>query len=295
MFQGNPRPDLPVTIKMTGQYSMTHMFYNCLNLTDISYFEEPDAYTGDLNAGALFRNCRNLQILPDTLFGTKIDSSSMATQTFDTGSRNYMFAMCYSLKDLPQLKTMINRASTESLYDGLAYYCYALNKIIDLPVTTATLTSNQFLGTVTNCFRLKDFTFAVNENGTPKTANWKNQTIDLTIYVGWTYDTSLLTQYNADVYGRVTNELNYETYKNTEKWYTSDIAYSRYNRTSAINTINSLPDTSAYLAENGGTNTIKFKSDAGRLTDGGRIDYLGEAQIAAAAAKGWTVAIVDII
>ena len=70
------------------------------------------------------------------------------------------------------------------------------------------------------------------------------------------------------------------------------MAYSRYNHTSAVNTINSLPDTSAYLATAGGTNTIKFKSNAGSATDGGAISNLTEEEIAVATAKGWTVSLV---
>lgn len=65
---------------------------------------------------------------------------------------------------------------------------------------------------------------------------------------------------------------------------------SVYNHDSAVETINSLPDTSAYLAEVGGTNTIRFKSDQGANTEGGAIGNLTAEEIAVAAAKGWTVA-----
>jgi hypothetical protein len=65
------------------------------------------------------------------------------------------------------------------------------------------------------------------------------------------------------------------------------VNYSRYNHDSAVETINSLPDTSAY-----GTNTIKFKGASGALTDGGAINTLTEEEIAVAAAKGWTVTLV---
>ena len=71
-----------------------------------------------------------------------------------------------------------------------------------------------------------------------------------------------------------------------------DVPYSRYNHDSAVETINSLPDTSEYLAANGGTNTIKFKGAAGSKTDGGAINTLTEEEIAVAAAKGWTVTLV---
>lgn len=64
---------------------------------------------------------------------------------------------------------------------------------------------------------------------------------------------------------------------------------SVYNHDSAVETINSLPDTSAYLASAGGTNTIKFKGASGSATAGGAINTLTEAEIAVATAKGWTV------
>lgn len=64
---------------------------------------------------------------------------------------------------------------------------------------------------------------------------------------------------------------------------------SVYNHDSAVKTINSLPDTSAFLAEAGGTNTIQFHSDQGANTEGGAIGNLTAEEIAIAAAKGWTV------
>ena len=64
--------------------------------------------------------------------------------------------------------------------------------------------------------------------------------------------------------------------------------YSRYDKASAIRTINSLPDVSA----SGGTNTIKFKGEAGLRTDGGAINTMTEEEIIVATSKGWTVSFV---
>ena len=80
--------------------------------------------------------------------------------------------------------------------------------------------------------------------------------------------------------------------KDDPDWYTVKTQYSRYNHDSAVATINSLPDTSAYLTANGGTNTIKFENYNGNATDGGGIDALTEEEIAVAAAKGWTISFV---
>ena len=68
-------------------------------------------------------------------------------------------------------------------------------------------------------------------------------------------------------------------------WWTGEPSASRYNTTSAIATINSLPDASAYLATAGGTNTIKFPNT---------LDFqnnLPEETIALAASKGWTISL----
>ena len=59
-------------------------------------------------------------------------------------------------------------------------------------------------------------------------------------------------------------------------------------------TLNSLPDTKAYLDSAGGTNTIKFKRNSGSATDGGGITEENIAAAAAAASeRGWTVAFVN--
>ena len=92
-----------------------------------------------------------------------------------------------------------------------------------------------------------------------------------------------------DTNKRVENDTTYAALKNTDDWWSSDINYSRYNHNSAVETINSLPNTKPYLDANGGTNTIIFKGNAGAKTDGGAINTLTDAEIAVATAKGWTV------
>ena len=135
--------------------------------------------------------------------------------------------------------------------------------------------------------------FDTNADGTPKTAPWKNQSLDLTNYVGYAQYTSTFNgKYGFTTATKVSDAATYEALKNNADYWTADINYSRYNHDSAVETINSMPDTSAYLAANGGTNTIKFKGESGKLTDGGAINTLTEEEIAVAVAKGWGVAFV---
>ena len=58
-----------------------------------------------------------------------------------------------------------------------------------------------------------------------------------------------------------------------------------------METINSLPDTSAVSLPSAPTNKIKFKGAAGSATDGGAINTLTAEEIAVATNKGWQVVI----
>ena len=86
-------------------------------------------------------------------------------------------------------------------------------------------------------------------------------------------------------------ELNFQNTGYKYSYSSNNIPNSVYNHDSAVETINSLPDTSAFLAEVGGTNTIRFYRNQGANTEGGAIGNLTAEEIAIAAAKGWTVAL----
>ena len=123
-----------------------------------------------------------------------------------------------------------------------------------------------------------------------------NFILNLSSYVGWQSAGVREYEYSSGITRdkKVSDNESYQRLKDDPDWFTSDKNYSRYNHDSAVNTINSLPDTSAYLAEDGSriTNTIKFNGEAGSLTDGGAINTLTDSEIAIAASKGWTVAFV---
>ena len=154
-----------------------------------------------------------------------------------------------------------------------------------------------------HCDRLKEFTFETNDDGTPKTARWAYQNLKCD-RIGYGYGVgakgvgSLYELYkwnkNCGITGddRVVDESSYNQLKDSENWWSNFEEYSRYNHDSAVNTINSLPDCSAYIEEIGdGTNTITFRAEVGSATDGGAVGNLTEEEIAVAAAKGWTVSL----
>ena len=170
----------------------------------------------------------------------------------------------------------------------------SLDELVNIPLSnkTGVSTSNQ-LSDIYALYRIKNFTFETN-NGQPYVVSWKNQKIDLTANIGYTSSISIILNYNSGITAdkEVKDAATYEALKNDADWFTQDVNYSRYNHDSAVATINSLPDTSAYLAANGGTNTIKFEGESGKLTDGGAINTLTEEEIAVATARGWTVSFV---
>ena len=289
MFQYSTMESIPFDLNIDSSktnVNSPNLFYNCSNLKEAPLINNYYVYT----CNAMFNGCQRLRYLPDG-FAEDWDFSGIHNGTNSLAS---FFSNCYSLRAIPEVlrKNLWNKstASYSGLYSSGFSSCYSLDELTDLGITTASLTSNMFNSTFYYTFRLAELTFEVNEDGTAKAANWKSQTIDLSQYVGYINGSaSSVTSYNSGITAdkQVTDDASYQALKNDPDWFTCDINYSRYNHDSAVNTINSLPDCSAT-----GTNTIKFKGASGAKTDGGAINTLTEAEIAVAAAKGWTVSLV---
>ena len=233
----------------------------------------------------IFGYCIRLRNLPE--IGTfKFDT--------DTWNRNIgWFYCCYSLRSVPEdmLKKIYSTKLNYNfcpLYE-MFYKCYVIDEIVGINPQSKAFTDNAFYHTFDNCYRVKNIIFATQEDGTPYTAQWKNQTIDLSQYVGWAgaayADKDITTNYNSGI----TAEDEDNDWSNNPNYWSRQFMNSRFNHNSAVNLINSLPDTSAYLAANGGTNTVKFYTNAGSGTPGGGVNALTEEEIAVATAKGWTI------
>ena len=284
----------------SSNHSMNNMYTSCYLLEEagkISGFYPSEMAT-------FFKNCRMLRELPvfENMNYDRIHSYQYA-------SLSGMFSGCYSLRSIPKdfLKELYNPATStySSLTDEGFSNCYVLDEIDGLRGPTGTCSNNMFSTTFMNCNRLKRVVFDTQADGTPYAHNWKNQTIDLSACVGCIDNKSItdtifdwttrdgathMAQYNSGITldKRVYNDETYQALKDDPDWYTCVYEYSRYNKVSAIETINSLPD----CTSSGGTNTIKFKGEAGSLTDGSAINTMTDEQIAVAAAKGWTVTFV---
>ena len=223
-----------------------------------------------------------------------------------SGATNDMFSNCFSLRKIPMNILHGNPVVNNSYhtYKGMCNGCYVLDELIDIPnvhwnavYNSTSASSSIFRDMVNKCCRLKDFTFASNfeVNGLP--VKWANQVLDLTT-VGYktvsdyTYFAS--SQYSGCSQDKLINSN--ETYallKDDPDATAAEAQWSRYDKASALRTIASLPDCSAYQTQNNqGANIIKFKGTSGSLTDNGAINTLTDEEIAVAAAKGWTVTLV---
>ena len=284
-----------LNINPISNVNMNNAFSGCNQLTNFPKII--NAKPSEMSN--LFYNCNMLREMPDDFCDTW-DWSYIEKQTSAyNGNRAGTFNGCYSLRKFPmEFLRHCNYKTTNSysVYYNVFSACHSLDEVIDFPVLytpdkVSAATSNYFNYTVNNCYRLKNFTFETNEDGSPIVVNWKSQVLDFTQYVGYVNNVNYIIQYNSGITTdkAVGTDAAYAALKDDPDWYATVSSYSRYNRVSAVNTINSLPDTSAYLATAGGTNTIKFKSSQGSRTDGGDINTLTAEEIAVAAAKGWTV------
>lgn len=231
--------------------------------------------------------------------------ANLTVDPSDTNNQFHsMFQSCRSVRDLtPALEWVhanINNNDTMNLSTHLQNMfngCYVLDSLENVPViyrgsSSTSRTTNAFNSTFADCGRVKDVIFAT-DNGTPYVVRLGNQTIDLSYYVGYHATETNFTNYGITSDKKVSSSATYAALKDDPDWYAVQQAYSRYNHDSAVRTINSLPDTSAFLSTNSTyTNTIKFKGASGSMTDGGAINTLTEEEIAVATAKGWTVTLV---
>lgn len=300
MFDGSSNiTNIPFEINFGNAYSYhstVYMFRDCKKLITLPKINNLKVY----NMSSIFSSCYMLRTIPED-FADSFDWSYLESQTGPyNGDESRMFFSCYSLRSFPN--NIIKSGNpyinyNYSYFNNGFYYCYVIDELVNLPIPyiNTTWTSNAFNNTFFNCHRLKNITFALND-GQPHIMKWKSQTIDLSSNIGYApiSNKQYILNYNSGITAdkEVTDDATYQALKNDADWFTTNVAYSRYNHDSAVATINSLPDTSAYLASAGGTNTIKFKGAAGSATDGGAINTLTEEEIAVATAKGWTVMLV---
>ena len=214
-----------------------------------------------------------------------------------------IFMNCYALREVPTWFKKIKTIKTTTVIPNANNYafqncfnnCYSLDEATDIPITfknlSGTVTSNLFSGAFQNTGRLKRITFETPPNGASAyVMPWQSQIIDL-VSTGWIkpeYEADFLKYSNITSSKKVTNSNTYNQLKNDPDWYTCDASYSRFNRVSAVELFNSLPNTKSYVTSSA-PNTIKLWYYSGGSTDGGGMKSLTSSEIAIATSKGWTV------
>ena len=249
--------------KITGIVTQTseRMFYECssmIDASDVEFVATKNGYTTEIqSAQEMFSYCTCLEKLPDL---TALSNTNLNWYSYSFTYRG--FRSCSSLPEAVNVPPGIYYSATSNMYDSFLY----------------------------NCYRLSRLSFA----DTGKTCDCKNQTLDMSgvgyapstsTSLPWSSSSIVPCPYTSDTL--VNNDDTYARLKNDEHWWTNKVEFSRYNKVSAVETINSLPDYST-----GRSNTIKFKGAAGSSTDGGAINTMTAEEIAVATAKGWTVTFV---
>lgn len=283
------------TVSVLDTSYATYMFAGCSNLENVPKINGKPKIS---EVSSIFSGCYRLRNIPEDIgdwFDWSYLDNATSTGSFKLGTS--IFQGCYSLRSVPMGFLSHDDPSYSynfyCMYNNLFSNCYALDEIVGLPIPRpdrANWTSNYFDSTFKYCYHIKNMTFATNADGSPIQVKWKNQTVDLSNYVGYSSSTGVFTNHNSGITAdkEVKDDATYQALKNDPDWFSCNVSYSRYNHDSAVATINSLPDTTS----SGGTNTIKFKGTSGSATDGGAINTLTEEEIAVATAKGWTVSLV---
>lgn len=272
-------------ISISGKVEVQQAFSGCINLTQLPTFIQYTTSAKIVELMYMFSDCASITNIPSAYL-----SSIIGYDSNTSNSTIGLFQNCLSLKKM--LDTEICLLSYDFSY--MFENCCQLNKIVGLAMPNIEFTSNNFTNMFKNCVMMSKLTFSGSGN-----YQWKSQTIDFTTCG---YDTTTNHTYSTSMGGKkfifdsakqVTDASTYNQLKDTADWWTADVAYSKYDRQSAIATIKSLPNTSNYLSSNGGTNTIKFKKNAGSAKgDNYNMSKLSASEIAVATAKGWTVSLV---
>ena len=235
-----------------------------------------------------FKNCGNLQEIPENFYKDWEIPSFINSNT--------MLYYCRNLRKAPI--GLFKKLQDKNYNDNYGcysyqcfYYCQKLPEVLNFPFPKYMPSStwiNPFDSFVNNTYSLSRFTFeAEAADVVHKIRN--SITLNFTEAVGYTGGywpggfTSDKEISDAETYAKLKD--------NPESW-TTKLEYCNYNKTSAVETINSLPVVQKANSTDNNTFIIKFKGDAGSATDGGAINTMTEEEIAVATSRGWTVTLV---
>ena len=289
-FSDSSLSRIPPIIIYGVQYgSLESAFSGCKNLTELPIFSTAP-YNGTIgNLRYMFSNCYSITQIPSGY----LSNQAIALNQYDTDTFNGIFQNCVRLEEMNDGSFLQYGKNYSSMFKN----CCSLRKLEgivlkDFEIKTVT---NQFSGTFDNCAMLSSLIFSTSGD-----YKMQSQTIDLTT-CGYSTDKDGKYKFGSYTFQLpiakgVFNENTYERLKNTEDYWTNQVAYSKYDRQSAIATINSLPDTKKYLNSEPSAypNKIKFKKGAGSAKgDLYNMSNLTDEEKGVAFDKGWTVELVD--
>ena len=322
MFSNNSKViDLSnITIKLYGSVNTQNAFANCINLRKLPNFVTT---VGTFNSNVFFGAFENCYKLEQEEFDKFIKLDFSSTPQSPAFNNNY------NLKHIDLTQAVNGFIPWGVIYWSFQRLIGAEPNLrtIKLPAWNPKQDSNPFetssyyWGTWDNMTMLDSITFSTEENGVATKAKIKNCLIYIENDYGcgstmtglMNYPDEPLTK-DDNVFKDITSstctveriKAGYERVKNRPNWcsvYDYSMSYqgktiypriltSRFNHKSMVDLINTLPDTSEYIAAKGGTNTLKLCRYMGDLTDEGGTSNLTEEEIAVATAKGWTIALV---
>ena len=232
-----------------------------------------------------FNFCVNLQEIPEDFYKDwKIGNYT---------SQNAMFYYCNNLRKAPiGLLKKLQNINYNTYYDCYSYVCfsncYRLPEVLNFPFPKympSQTWANPFEQFLYNTYSLSRFTF---EPEAVDVVNkiYNNITLDFTEKVGYGYGE----EFRSDK--EISDAESYAALKNDPESWTTNLEYCKYNKTSAVETINSLPVVQKASSTDDNTFIIKFYGNAGSATDGGAINTMTEEEIAVATSRGWTVTLV---
>lgn len=275
---------IPFTIKYsnaTGNHDVSEMFNECNSLMEVPAI----AQWRPTKMQKLFNNCYSIREVPDSFVNAINWSDFEAVTSQYNAQAQSMFQGCKSLRKFPIGMIHFANCSVSTTYhpyNNMCGSCATLDEVVNIPVDKNSIKSDIMWSMFYNCHRVKNITFAPYDG----TVAWTNQQLYLGSGVGYCNGniSDRITGYNSGISSnkQVTPDT-YQELKDDPDWFSTTSGYSRYDKQSAINTINSLPTTT-------GTGcTITFEGNNGFYTVNGAINTLTEEQIAVATAKGWTV------
>lgn len=303
--------DIVVGTRVKTITSFNDIFSGCENLRKLPKFQFKREIWGNQTMSA-FSSCYNLE-------PTEVDKIYQFIGAFSSYSQNPQINYCYKIKefDWSKINTDFDNFSPNRVDFG---YAPTLEKyVIPATYTQSETTSNRFESRYTGSYpMLKDVSFVTNKDGSPKKSKMTKQTLAWWAYsesYSWGYGdvTSEGYKYGGidkthNIIGKTIEETqaNYEKMKQYSDWHCTQRnsvnyqrssvpigrLFSKFNHKTMVSIINTIMDTSEYIAIKGGTNTIKFYKYQGDLTDDGGASNLTEEEIAVATAKGWTIALV---